>query len=336
MSNVITRFPSIKTPLIDVTRSLNVPFKVLFKQENCQPSGSFKLRGIGHLIGQSVEAIDALGKSKTHVFSSSGGNAGLAAAYSSRFYNVPCTVVLPKTAKASVVEDLKLYGADVHLMGDHWGEADNYLRNEVIKKLDPNVGAIYCHPFDDAIIWQGHSLLVDEIEHQLDIDQLSKVKGIVCSVGGGGLFNGIVQGLKSSKHLKHVPVLAVESQGAACFDEAIKHNKVVVLDSVQTYATSLASPYISAKSLQYYREHPVYTCKVKELDTVRGTVFYYDKFDGVVEPACGASVSIVDNNTQELGVFDLTNEADIVIVIICGGTVTKQSDLPHYKQLLTV
>jgi L-serine/L-threonine ammonia-lyase len=49
---------------------------LLFKLDNLQPSGSFKIRGLGHLCKKVIETQQV-----THLVSSSGGNAGLAVAH---------------------------------------------------------------------------------------------------------------------------------------------------------------------------------------------------------------------------------------------------------------
>ena len=51
--------------------------KTYIKMDNCQPSGSFKLRGLGYAC-QKALVLDG----KKSFVSSSGGNAGLAVAYS--------------------------------------------------------------------------------------------------------------------------------------------------------------------------------------------------------------------------------------------------------------
>lgn len=53
-----------------------------------QPSGSFKIRGIGYHCTKAVRE-----RGCTRLVSSSGGNAGLAVAYSGRRLGVPVTVV---------------------------------------------------------------------------------------------------------------------------------------------------------------------------------------------------------------------------------------------------
>ena len=47
-----------------------------------------------------------------------GGNAGLAAAYSARNLNIPCSVVVPGTTPTFMVERLREEGATVQICGN--------------------------------------------------------------------------------------------------------------------------------------------------------------------------------------------------------------------------
>ena len=49
--------------------------------------------------------------------------------------------------------------------------------------------------YDDPVVWAGHASLVHEIQRQLPTD--AKPDAIFCSVGGGGLAGGIIQGCKA-------------------------------------------------------------------------------------------------------------------------------------------
>ena len=74
----------------------------------------------------------------------------------------------------------------------------------------------------------GHSSLVTELNSQL---QGTKPDALVLSVGGGGLLNGVVQGLQSSGW-GDVPVIAVETNGADSFAAACKAGKLVTLPDI--------------------------------------------------------------------------------------------------------
>ena len=320
---------------MEVTSTLGTKHRVFFKNELDQPSGSFKLRGLGYLVGKSIEKATAEGKKGVKVFSSSGGNAGLAAAYASKYYQVPCTVVLPKISKQVVINKLEELGAEVIVFGNHWGEADEYLRETIIKLLPSEIYPVYCHPFDDPTIWEGHGAIIDDLPEQLSASDLSNVKAVVCSVGGGGLYNGIVEGLKRNK-LNNVAVVAVETQQAACFHEGVKQGKLVRLEKVPTLATSLASPYISEKSLENYKstEIKTYLELIDDMDSLQGTIDYYDRFDKrLIEPACGASTCTVMSRKDLLDKLNL-DENDIVVVVVCGGVAINDQILQEYRDKL--
>lgn len=327
--------PYITTSLVNVTDTVyhELPYRAFYKNELEQPSGLFKLRGIGHCIQQEISKQKG---ADVRVYTSSGGNAGLAAAYASKELNVPCTVVLPTISKQLVIDKLKALDAEVIVKGRHWGEADNFLQKELIGLEGyPSSGAVYVHPFDNADVWEGHSSMIDEIVEQLGEKELTNVRAVVCSVGGGGLFNGIVQGLNKYPELKNVPVIAVETTEVPCFRDAVEKGEVVHLSGFTTLATSLGSPYVSAQSLEHSRTHKTYNHVIEENDALEGVVEYFDKFGSIVEPACGATISLT-NKTETLNKLlqQPLQKDDIIVYIVCGGKATDEKLLQEYREIL--
>jgi L-serine/L-threonine ammonia-lyase len=98
----------IKTPLrqdFELSQQLSGPehtTNVFYKLENCQPTGSFKLRGIGNLIARKYEE----GKAK-QIVASSGGNAGAAAAYTANKLGIRAKVYVPETTGQIFIRKLK-------------------------------------------------------------------------------------------------------------------------------------------------------------------------------------------------------------------------------------
>ena len=190
MSIVYNKTPLLRQffPAVSTKPSTSIP-QFFLKYECLQPSGSFKSRGIGNLIMKNAIRIKKSGNKSPQVFSSSGGNAGFAAATASQRLSLPCTVVVPTATKQRMVEKIRATGANVIINGAHWKEADTYLKSSVMNSIDLNTTEpIYVHPFDNPDIWEGHSTMVDEIVDTLNEQNiaLNKIKGIVCSVGGGG------------------------------------------------------------------------------------------------------------------------------------------------------
>ena len=282
-------------------------------------------------MAKRIQEAKALGKKKIIVFSSSGGNAGLAAAYAARYYDVECTVVLPEATKPEVVEKLHGLGANTLLHGAHWGEADAYLRDVVIKSVKDDEYPVYCHPFDDPVVWEGHSEIINEILKEQQLPSFDKVRGVVCSVGGGGLYNGIVEGVRPYG----IPVLAMETAQAPTFNETVKADKLIHLETVKTIASSLGSPYLSSKSFENYKLHATHLGLIDDLDAVQGSIDLYDKFNYLVEPACGASVATIFRKQELLKKFGELKPDDIVIIIVCGGAGINEDLIEQYRTLTT-
>eukprot|EP00957_Ditylum_brightwellii_P157190 11963267-Ditylum_brightwellii.AAC.1 len=177
----------LSTPLIlsqPLTNLCNRP--IYLKLDSLQPSGSFKDRGMAHLCTTLRST-----KGTTRLISSSGGNAGLAVATVGSKLGMDVQVIVPQTTKELVLQKLRGLGADVTVHGANWNEADVLAR----QRAGEDDEAEYVSPYDDPLLWTGHSTVVDEIV-------LSSVEesigAIIASVGGGGLICGILEGV--SRH----------------------------------------------------------------------------------------------------------------------------------------
>ncbi|KAM3414697.1 hypothetical protein BST61_g9855 [Cercospora zeina] len=141
-----TSKPWLETPLIESEQLIKAAgCRIFLKLDHLQPSNSFKIRGLGHFILKTHQTSP--NPSSLHFFSSSGGNAGLAAIYASNFVSRPCTVVVPLSTKPHMIEKLQAAGAkDVIQWGATWKEADNYMREVVMKNAQENEEAIAVPP----------------------------------------------------------------------------------------------------------------------------------------------------------------------------------------------
>lgn len=303
---------------------------IYLKLENLQPSGSFKSRGIGALMGR---ALGASGRGRVHFYCSSGGNAGLACAEAARTLGQPCDVFLWSMTPDNVLAKLASLGATPHRAGKGWPEADAFCRAAVA--ADPE--GVYVPPFDHPSIWAGNSTVVDElaaIEAQGFFDRedgtAGAVDAIVCSVGGGGLVNGVMAGIErnygstTTTSRGRPAVLAVETLGADSLAASIRAGDHVTLPEVTSVATTLGAPRVSEQTYWWAQ-----TCKaptialtnnskqqpaiaaavaaataittpettrlvsavVSDADAVSACVRFVDDARVLVEPACGATLA---------------------------------------------
>lgn len=77
---------------------------------------------------------------------------------------------------------------------------------------------------------EGHTSLVRELEKDLR----EKPGAIVLSVGGGGLLNGVVEGLRRAQW-DDVPIIAMETMGAHSLNAAMSAGKLVTLPAITRY-----------------------------------------------------------------------------------------------------
>ncbi|KAF7716259.1 Uncharacterized protein PECH_005016 [Penicillium ucsense] len=362
--------PWIETPLIESsTLSKHAGCRIFLKLELLHPSGSFKSRGIGNLILSELQKNS--NKAKTvHFFSSSGGNAGLAAVHAARDLGCPCTVIVPHSTKPMMIAKLRDAGAsDVIQHGASWYEADSYLRREFIENQvvsdsgsgqeDADAGLrrdsvnVYVPPFDHPLIWEGAASMVEEMARQLP-PRRSEEEGasfpadvVVCSVGGGGLFNGVVEGIE--QHLKRttsmmsgdtarrpqpVRVLAVETRGADSLAYSLRQGKLSSLTEITSQATSLGALQVAQKTFTNASSPPygveVISVVGSDAEAAKGSLRLADETRLQVELACGIGLEVATGQRLRKAIPDLKPETRVV-VIVCGGSNITSEMLAEYR-----
>jgi L-serine/L-threonine ammonia-lyase len=301
----------IETPLVESAALSALSGKTVWlKMEATQPPGSFKIRGIGHACHEYAR------RGATRFVSSSGGNAGMAVAYAGRQLRVPVTVVVPETTSEHAKALIRQYDAEVIVHGTSWHEA-NALAQSMIRTQDA-----FLHPFDDPLLWQGHSRMIDEVARSAVTPD-----GVVLSVGGGGLFCGVVEGLRRNGW-GHVPVVAVETVGADSFAQSVAAGHRVTLPAITSIATSLGARQICAQAFHWSTQHPAKSVVVSDRASVHACRQFLDDHRLLVEPACGASLSLLYDRSPALDAF--TN----LLVIVCGGATATMDQLQAWSRTL--
>jgi L-serine/L-threonine ammonia-lyase len=108
---------------------------------------------VGNLIWQTVKAF-ADPSCPLHFYSSSRGNAGLAAATAAKRLGQKATVVVPQTTEVKMMARIETAGAEVIVHGNSLSEADAHARALAAAGED----AAYVPPFDHELIWEGKSI----------------------------------------------------------------------------------------------------------------------------------------------------------------------------------
>ena len=95
------------------------------------------------------------------------------------------------------------------------------------------------------------------------------------AAGGGGLFSGVVEGLRRNG-MAEVPVFAVETEGAASLHASLKAGRREALDKITSIATSLGAKQVCEQAFSLARAHPVTSLVVSDADAVRACVRFMD------------------------------------------------------------
>jgi len=299
----------IETPLLE-SRPLTLRSgkEIWLKFEIMQPTGSFKIRGIGLACQEYVR------QGAKRFISSSGGNAGIAAAYAGRRLSVPVVVVVPETTTNRAKAFIQNEGADLIVHGTSWHEA-NRLALSMLRDTD-----YFIHPFDDPLLWQGHASMIDEIA-------VSGVKpeAVVLSVGGGGLLCGVIEGLQRN-NWTDVPIVAVETEGAESYAASVREGHLVELAAITSIATSLGARQVCNQAYMWSKRYPIKNVVVSDRSAIAACERFIEDHQVVVEPACGASLAAVYDNVPELNSFSS------VLVIVCGGVTTTIAQLQRWSK----
>lgn len=286
----------INTPLIESRAlSLITGSQVWLKLDALQPTGSFKIRGIGAACQEYAR------RGKRRFVSSSGGNAGIAVAYAGRRLSIPVTVVVPETTTERARALITAENAQVIVHGKAWHEA-NTLALSLLGDDDA-----FLHPFDDPFLWQGHATLVDEL-----VGQGVKPDAIVLSVGGGGLYAGVIEGLRRN-NWGDIPVVTAETIGADSLAQSMQQGRRVTLESITSIATSLGAQQVCEQAWSLSQTHPTHSAVVNDHAALNACEHFLDDHRILVEPACGASLALAYEQAPVLQGFNT------LVIVVCGG-----------------
>ena len=290
--------------------------EVYYKLDCLQPSGSFKDRGIGHMIRTLISE-----SSVEKLICSSGGNAGLAVATVALEVKLPCDIYVPITTLPMMLDKLRCKGANVIIGGANWNEADLGAR----KALKESVTYKYIPPFDHTLIFEGHGSVVDELLEELGVEGFPDT--IVLSVGGGGLLRGVQLGLERLNLNSRVKILAVETTGTASFAAAKKHGSVVRLDKIESVASSLGALAVTPAVLTSSVE--TISVVITDAEAVAACLRFADDRRILVEPACGAALSVGYMVPER--VAEYVPQCKRMAVIVCGGSAVSLQLLNDWK-----
>lgn len=187
-----------RTPITEsATLSERYGGNVVFKAENLQRTGSFKIRGAMSKLASLGDVV------KNGVVAGSAGNHAQSIAFAARHHNVPCEIFVPAGASLSKMEAARSYGAILSEGGDTLSDAVAAAQGRA-----DAMGMNFCHPYDDPVVVAGQATLGLEL-----LEDISDLSLVIIPLGGGGLTGGVAMALKTFN--PKIRVIGVQVRGCA-------------------------------------------------------------------------------------------------------------------------
>lgn len=226
----------------------------------------------------------------------------------------------------------------------------------IFRCCEPTTATTTISPYDNPLLWTGHSTVVDEIITQLLESPSSahlKIGAVLASVGGGGLLCGIFEGIERNYYgedeartnvVRGIKVVACETEGAASFAASFdastssialggkKELSMVRLSGITSVATSLGALEVTPAVIQRAHRHQdrgqggsgedVLSNVCTDSEAVDACIKFAADHRMLVEPACGAALApLFSERLRSELLGELGRDANSAIVVeVCGGS----------------
>jgi threonine dehydratase len=287
-----------KTPLL-MSRTLNgrIGNRVLFKAENLQRIGAFKIRGAYNKIA-SLSADER----KRGVVAHSSGNHAQGVALAAKLLNTRAVVVMPKNSPPIKVAGTQAYGAEVVFCED---SSDD--RERVAKQLQQEHNYVLVPPFDDDKIIAGQGTVMIEVGEDLD-----ELDFLFVPIGGGGLIAG---NAIAAKHLfPNIKVIGVETEPANDCYQSFRKKEIVRINPPNTIADGIRTQAVGKRNFEIILQYVDDVITVKDDQVIDMMRFFLERMKIVVEPTGAVAPAAVFHNVLGLS-------GKNVCAIISGGNV---------------
>lgn len=267
-----------------------------FKLEHLQHTGTFKARGAFNRIISAHEegSLDPV----AGIVVASGGNAGLANAYAARSFGVPATVFVPENAPAVKVQKLRMYGARVVQRGSEYAAA-----YEAAIEHAEDIGAVYCHAYDQPTIAAGAGTIGLEILEDL----AGEVDTVVVAVGGGGLMAGVAATAEGSAR-----VIGVEPRTIPTLHSALAAGGPTDVPLAGIAVDSLGARRLGDIAYAVAARAGVRSVLVEDDDIVQARRQLWDEYRILVEHGAAAALAALTSKAY------VPTEGERVAVVLCG------------------
>jgi len=285
---------TLRSPLVHLGVD-DAPADIYLKLENLQPTGSFKVRGVGNVIAQlSKQECDQ------GVYTCSAGNMAQALAWHARRNRILCTVIVPDNAPETKLAAIKRFDAKVIQLP--WNELWQVATTHHYAALE---GSVFIHPFADRRMIAGNGMIGLEI-----LEDLPNVDSVVVPFGGGGLAAGIATAIKGRK--QDTRVYACEPETAAPLAASFAAGSPQAVERIPSFVDGIGAESVISEMWELVRPLLEGSIVVSLREIVSAIRLLFERNRVIAEGAGAASVAAA-----------LTGKAGTgrVVCVVSGGNI---------------
>ncbi|MGO1523799.1 MAG: threo-3-hydroxy-L-aspartate ammonia-lyase [Nesterenkonia sp.] len=299
-----------RTPVL-TSRSLDARAgaSLLFKAENLQRVGAFKIRGAMNAVATLTDEQKSRG-----VVAYSSGNHAQAIALAAREHGVDATILMPEDAPAGKVAATRDFGAHV-VRFDRYTEDREALAEEISLRR----GATIIPPFDHPAIMAGQGTAAKEL-----LEDAGPLDALLVPLGGGGLLSG--SALAARALAPDITIYGVEPAAGNDGQLSFRSGEVVQIPTPDTIADGAQTRSLGHHTFPVIRELVDDIVTVTDEQLASATVLLAERLKTLVEPtgalaAAAALTGAVDVEGLRVGVILSGGNVDLDRLAALKGTV---------------
>lgn len=257
--------------------------ELLFKCENFQKAGAFKVRGASNAVfGLSRD------KAKYGVASHSSGNHALSLAYAAGRRGITATVVMPRTAPDAKKDAVRGYGGIVLEC-----EPSTASREAMLEEVVDETGADFVHPYNDHRVIAGQGTCALELH-----EDAGPLDAIVAPIGGGGMISGTC--LTMSTLSPQTKIYAAEPKNADDVYRSVREGRIVEDDAPQTVADGLKVS-LRPRTWHFVSNFVADVLLVTEEEIIEAMYLVWQRMKIVIEPSSAVALAAILKNQTLFG-----------------------------------
>lgn len=274
---------------------------VLFKLENLQQTGSFKLRGASNKILSLDREMAARG-----VIAASNGNHGLGVAAAAQRAGIAAEVYVSAHVSPAKAKRIEEWGTRIKRTGQYPLEAELAARAAAAHE-----GKVFISPYNDVEVMAGQGTIAVELERQCP-----QMDALLVAVGGGGLIGGIGSYMKSVS--PQTEIVGCWPENSRVLYESMQAGRILEVPEQPTLSESTAGGLepgsVTLDICRKVIDHSVFVTEeeilsaMQQVRAARGWL---------IEGAAAVAVAALSKETHRY-------HGKSVVVLICGGNLSPE------------